>query len=138
MDSRVPPMRRASGARLLRGDPPASHLEDGLGHVVPADILVQSREDPLGAVDGLAEEPRREDAHEGRPGGVERLRGIVGLVVHDALAPAVRAIRVVELAEEDAAVAHLAGRDAERFAEREADLAEDDAVERDHERRVSR
>ena len=127
---------RERKVRLDGGQAPAAHLECGLGHVVPAHVLVEYGVHVTGTFDALAEQSGREHAHEGRPGGIERLGRVVGLVVHDALAPAARTVGVEEFAEEDAAFAHLAGGDAERLAEREADLAEDDAVECDH--RVNR
>ncbi|MNC87293.1 hypothetical protein D3C83_30090 [compost metagenome] len=100
---------------------------------MPAHVLLEDGVHRAGRVDRVTEQAGCQDAHDRRPGGVEGLRRIVREVIDDTLAPHLHAGGVEELAEDDASFAHLATRDPEGLAEREADLAEEDAIEADHE-----
>jgi len=129
----------SEGETLARGlEPPGAHLQRGLRHLVAAHVGLEDRVDLAGGPERPSEEPRREDARDRRPGGIEGLRGVVRQVVDHALAPDRRPIGIGELTEEDPPVRHLPGGDAEGLDQWQADLAEDDSIEAHQEARRTR
>ena len=95
-------------------------------------VLIEHAGDHLGSIEAAPEQSRREPLADREPRGVDRLRTVVRLLAGDAFRPRRRTVRVEELEEKDATLRDHARRDSEWLLQREANLAEYDAIEAQH------
>jgi len=114
---------------------PGAHLEGGFRHSVAADIGGEPSVDIGGAVNGVAEQARREPFADREPRRVDRLCGVVGKCTGNAFRPDMSPVAIEQFEQKNSPNGFDAGGDPERFLEWKRDLAEDDAIEK-HGRRA--